>query len=383
MAALGPLFGMAEKRRLQALKEKRQIYKAKQQLIRDALSNINATNNRIKFEDDDGNNCDKQQSPKLQNKKNDLFSDDDNDNNETNLLWNEDEFSSNKDKHKKVTLGNDARFTLDDRFLEDDHQSEKTELVENTNESDLQTEKEKQLDILQNILGKPFKTKCLEMKEETKPAKKGLMIRYDPTESKHGEYEVQPKNKSEKKEKKIKKRKLDKSEEIEEPTTVEVSKNTYYAVSNTLTESLKQKEEFSLLKIYGKEKDNTEDKKSYDTSIVENKDKIFKFHFNKNNAFKCDSSDEEDINTAPDTEKQMVEDSKNNHANSLSEYKDTLFLEKDDARFNEAEKFFSAEATSDKFNNLRRELKLIVRSKIRNNEKKTQQSKKRKVKKFR
>lgn len=62
----------------------------------------NATNNRIKFEDDDGNNCDKQQSPKLQNKKNDLFSDDDNDNNETNLLWNEDEFSSNKDKHKKV-----------------------------------------------------------------------------------------------------------------------------------------------------------------------------------------------------------------------------------------------------------------------------------------
>lgn len=31
---------MAEKRRLQALKEKRRIYKAKQQLIRDALSNI-------------------------------------------------------------------------------------------------------------------------------------------------------------------------------------------------------------------------------------------------------------------------------------------------------------------------------------------------------
>lgn len=43
--------------------------------------------------------------------------------------------------------------------------------MENTHESDLQTEKEKQLDILQSILGKPLKTKCLETKEETKPAK--------------------------------------------------------------------------------------------------------------------------------------------------------------------------------------------------------------------
>lgn len=191
------------------------------------------------------------------------------------------------------------------------------------------------------------------------------MIRYDPTESKHGEYEVQSKNKSEKKEKKTKKRKLDKLEEIEEPTTVEISKNTYYSVSNTLTESLRQKEEFSLLKLHGKEKDNTglsllffdmcvhisffvsivlmdlifvffpEDKKSYDACIVENKDKTFKFHFNTNNAFKCDSSDEEDINnTVPDTEKQTVKNSKNNHTNSLFGYKDTLFLEKDDVRFN-------------------------------------------------
>lgn len=84
------------------------------------------------------------------------------------------------------------------------------------------------------------------------------MIRYDPTESKHCEYEVQPAEKSESKEKKTKKRKLITSEpEIEKSTTVEVSKDTYYSVSNILTESMKQKEEFSLLKLHGKEKDNT------------------------------------------------------------------------------------------------------------------------------
>lgn len=71
----------------------------------------------------------------------------------------------------QITLGNDARFTLDGRFAEDDHQSKETEFVENTYESDLQTEKEKQLDILESILGTPFKTKFQETKKEIKPAK--------------------------------------------------------------------------------------------------------------------------------------------------------------------------------------------------------------------
>lgn len=56
----------------------------------------------------------------------------------------------------QTILGNDARFTLDDRFAKDDHQTENTELVEDINEYDLEKEKERQLDILENILGKPL-----------------------------------------------------------------------------------------------------------------------------------------------------------------------------------------------------------------------------------
>lgn len=83
------------------------------------------------------------------------------------------------------------------------------------------------------------------------------MIRYDPTENEHCEYEVksaQPKTK----EKNIKKKKCDKLiSEIKESASLEpeVSKDIYYTVSNVLTTSLKQKGEFSLLKAYGKEED--------------------------------------------------------------------------------------------------------------------------------
>lgn len=79
------------------------------------------------------------------------------------------------------------------------------------------------------------------------------MIRYDPTENEHCEYEVKPVQ-PQTKEKNTKKKKHDKpTSEMEEPAPVEVSKDIYYAVSNTLTESLKQKEEFSLLKAHGRD----------------------------------------------------------------------------------------------------------------------------------
>lgn len=80
------------------------------------------------------------------------------------------------------------------------------------------------------------------------------MIRYDPTENGHCEYELQPKIK----EKNTKKKKHDKSISEMEPILPEpeVSKDIYYAVSDTLTESLKQKGEFSLLKTHRKEEDN-------------------------------------------------------------------------------------------------------------------------------
>lgn len=66
----------------------------------------------------------------------------------------------------QTTLGNDARFTLDDRFMEDDRQTEESKIVEDTDECNLQKEKEKQLDILESILGMP-----LTVKNQEKPTK--------------------------------------------------------------------------------------------------------------------------------------------------------------------------------------------------------------------
>ncbi|XP_012233580.1 probable RNA-binding protein CG14230 [Linepithema humile] len=376
----------SEKKRLQALKEKKRVFKAREEIIRQALSNLDTTKNKKIIFDDD---TDVQQSTKLKKRKNkDLFdSDDDNDNkNEKDHLWNEEEF--NTKKSKKAILGNDARFTLDDRFTENDHQSEKTELVEDIDQSNLQKEKEKQLDILESILGAPLRTKHQETKQDTETTKKELMIRYDPTENGHYEYEVKPTHQEEEiKEKKSKKKKRDKSvAEIEEPASVEVSKDIYYIVSDTLAESLKQKEEFSLLKVHGKEKDDTENSKDYDASISKNnKVQKFKFNFTANDAFKCNISDNEDVDNVPDADEQMIDEAKNNtNTNNIFGYRDTLFFDDRDVRFNEAVKFFNTEATlSDEFKNLRRKLKMIVRTKVRKNEKRNQPwDKKRKVKRI-
>lgn len=81
------------------------------------------------------------------------------------------------------------------------------------------------------------------------------MIRYDPTENRHGEYEVKSEQLKIKEKNTKKKRDKFVSEMEPTPPEPEVSKDIYYAVSDTLTESLKQKEEFSLLKEHGKEDD--------------------------------------------------------------------------------------------------------------------------------
>ncbi|XP_011061588.1 PREDICTED: uncharacterized protein LOC105150294 [Acromyrmex echinatior] len=366
----------SEKKRLQSLKEKKQAFKAKGQFIQQALKNLDNTTNNKKIIFDDVN---EQQDIKQKEKtKRDLFDSDDDNNNEKNFLWNEDEFKVKK--RKKITLGNDARFTLDDRFTEEDNQTKESKVVEDTDECNLQKEKEKQLDILEGILGTPLTIKNPEMKS----IKKELMIRYDPTENGHCEYEVKP-IQSETKEKKKKCNKF--MPEMTDPAIPEpeVSKDIYYTVSDTLTESLKQKGEFSLLKLHGKERDDTENIKDNDTSTVENiKTQHFKFNFNANNAFKYDSSGEENTPEAPDINNQMVDETKEDIQENIPfGHKDTLFFDSNDVRFNEAVKFFSTEAASnDTLNNLRRELKTIVRMKIRNNIRRHQPyGKKRKIKK--
>ncbi|KAL0108509.1 hypothetical protein PUN28_015209 [Cardiocondyla obscurior] len=369
----------SEKKRLRSLKEKKQSFKAKEQLIKQALSNLDNTKNNKKIIFDD---IDEEQSLKSKRKiKKDLFDNDD-DNNEQDSLWNEEEFKVKKDK--KTTLGNDVRFTLDKRFTEDNCQTEESK-IEDTNEYNLQKEKEKQLDILENILGIPLSVK----NQEPEATKKGLMIRYDPTKDGHGEYEVKPTQSAQLKTKETntKKKKHDKIPlEIENPALPEVSKDIYFTVSNVLTESLKQKEEFSLLKTHGKENQSSKNTKDDDTFAVENKDiQKFKFGFNANNVFKDNLSDDENAQEIQNEKHQIISEVEEDiQQNNLFGCKDTLFFDHNDMRFNEAIKFFSAKAASSgELNNLRRELKTIVRMKIRNNIRRHQPyGTKRKIKRF-
>jgi len=68
--------------------------------------------------------------------------------------------------------------------------------------------------------------------------------------------------------------------------------------------------------------------------VENNKAQKFKFNFNASNAFKYDSSDDEDTHETPDRENQMVDENKKDQQNSLFGYKDTLFFDSNDVRFN-------------------------------------------------
>ncbi|XP_032684340.1 nucleolar protein 8-like [Odontomachus brunneus] len=375
---------VAEWKRLQSLKEKKQIFQKREQIIQKALANLyNITNNKkIIF---DNNFGEQQDSKPREKEKVNLFEDDSNDNNED-PLWDKNTFNTRK--YEKVTLGHDTRFTLDERFVENDYQN-KTKVIAADVKCDLQKEKKRELDILESVLGAPLTIKS----QKIKISKERLIIRYDPSEKKHSEYEITS-TESETKKECTKKKKCEKTK-IEEPVPIKVSKDIYYTVSDTLIESLRQNKEFSLLKACGRENDtNVDDRdaqncniENFNVSMTKNNniDGKYRFHFSANNMFKHDSFDNEDENEIFDLDEQIVEQSENNNRiNSMFGYKDTLFFENDDVRFNEAMKFFNVEvASNDEFKNLRRELKVIVRTKIRRNEKKYQPwSKKKTIKKL-
>lgn len=83
------------------------------------------------------------------------------------------------------------------------------------------------------------------------------MVRYDPTENDHKEYEINL-EKSETDAKKIKKKRKtkDSAEDTTDTAPLEVSKDVYFSVSDSLSKSLKEGSQFSLLKTYAKAESN-------------------------------------------------------------------------------------------------------------------------------
>ncbi|CAK9796428.1 Probable RNA-binding protein CG14230 [Anthophora quadrimaculata] len=361
---------ISEKKRLESLKRKKEDYRAKELAVQNALKNLDNNSNKNKIIFDDDITKVKQSKTKAKRKrKRDLFHDEDDkdDKNDDEPIWDDSKFEI-KDITRKYfgnnpTLGNDERFKLDMRFIEDDYKSNKNITTENDDNTSFQKEKELQLDILGNILGAPITSKNTHTNANLKPAKKG-MIRYDPTENNHKEYEIDV-EKSEVDVKKVKKKKKtkDKVEETIENSSGNVSKDVYFSVSEKLSKSLKGEEQFSLLKTYGKVEEDNNDNRP-DTQLQQ--PPKFHFSFNSKNPFKYDSSDDEH-------DKKEVYVNKEQRIDDVMQDTNKFFFSSNDVRFNEAEQFFSQEsAPTDTFKELRWQLKQIVRTKIRRNVKRKQ-----------
>lgn len=83
------------------------------------------------------------------------------------------------------------------------------------------------------------------------------MVRYDPTKENHKEYEINAGKVNTPKKEVQKKQKVKKNtEDAIENTPVEVSKDIYFSVSESLTKSLKEGGGFSLLNTYGNTQNN-------------------------------------------------------------------------------------------------------------------------------
>ncbi|KAK1135521.1 hypothetical protein K0M31_000108 [Melipona bicolor] len=361
---------ISEKKRLESLKRKKQIFRAKELAVQNALKNLdnNRNRNKIIFDDNDINDVEQFQTKKREKKKNrDLFDEADDDKNDNEPVWDNHKFDSNKNFTEKY-LGNniaDERFKLDKRFMDDGQKTNK-DINVNDNEIDLQKEKELQLDILENILGVPVTSNNQDTNKNVKFSKKA-MIRYDPTENDHKEYEINT-EKCEIETKNVKKKKKNKRN-IEDPVEnppVEVSKDIYYSVSDSLSKSLKEGGQFSLLKLYGREitNENITDNNGNVSNVETPK---FQLNFDSKKSFKYDSSEDE-------------HDSKQEYTNNEKSTPDIIidtnkfFFDSNDIRFKEAENFFSKgqNVPTDSFKELRQKVKQIVHSKIRINMKKKQ-----------
>lgn len=261
----------------------------------------------------------------------------------------------------------DERFKLDERFIENDQIQDENDTTQVGDESDLKKEKELELNILEDILGVPCVPKNKSAASESKSATKG-MIRYDPTKDNHKEYEVDTeKLKATKKKVEKKKKTKETTESVTENPPIEVSKDIYFSVSESLSRTLKEGGQFSLLNTFGKNNEKEGDDDNNAAIIEPSQPPKFQFEFSSKNPFKYDSSDDENEDT------EVFENNEQNIKDDVIQDTHKFFFDDNDTRFNEAVHFFSKEFTeNDTFKDLRHELKQIVRSKIRNNIKKIQ-----------
>lgn len=378
----------SDKKRLESMKKKRQEFNEKKNIIKSGLISIDKKpNKKVIFSDTEEdssmqNNFTTNGDSVIEIKNKNLFEDDDSDE-EINFEIKK-QFEGKKGQ-KVLDLQSryksDKRFVLDERFIEEDSASEKEDNLEISEEIQVGQvdEKSKQLDILQDVLGVTIKTKQYDTTNKVK-AKLG-MLRYDPLQPEHAKYlaPVEAKHESLKKSKKKKSKDVEDKEELEpdrqpDPVVekVEVSKEQFYKISDTLKEAITQPNSFSLRSLFTKE-DNTKEEAQEENSnyIPLQSTKVSKvknpLEPGERNPFVYDSSESEneEENTRKNNSQRVVEEK----IEPKIVWREKLFFSPADNRLKEGLLFFSKSNENDRQKE-RRELKSVMKKRIYNKERK-------------
>lgn len=337
-------------KRLQSLRQMKEGYRQQKQLIKNALSNIEGKkSNKIVFDDTISDNTLKIQksTPKLT-----LFEGEEDNEDIYNFEVREELQGQKGQKLMQLQsrFKNDKRFKMDSRFLEED--------TEEVNEVDMCEEKEKQMEILESVLGQKIKRRS-NLKDAHTSIQPNVMLRFDPSQPEHSKYEVQP-PKVEKKKQKVKKVVVT-SEVAPQP---EVSKETFYTVQTDLKQSLYGSEGFSLSKLFGNKVNEIQE----ETTHFEEKPLDVRQTEFDTNPFKYDSSEDEEGKEETLASVPLVEKIEKVQVKPRL-WTETFFFKEDDYRMQEGFDFIKRlqVAEQENFNTVRRNLREIVKGKVKNN----------------
>ncbi|XP_053615004.1 probable RNA-binding protein CG14230 [Plodia interpunctella] len=381
----------SDKKRMESMKKKCQEFKQKQMIIKSGLVGIDKVKNKkIVFSDTEHEIDVKQIFPNNenlnQNKKNNLFDEDDD---------SPDELSFEIKKHYEGKQGqkvldlqsrykSDKRFVLDERFVDEENLDEQCKQDEIQSPEDQEEEiavgqtdeKLKQLNILQDVLGVAIKshlTQPTEAKDNKKRAKLG-MLRFDPSQPEHAKYLAPKEEMNQESLKKPKKKKMteksikETDQQEQEENKVEVSKEQFYKVSDALKEAIAQPSTFSLRSLFGtSEPDEKEHNANY-VPIKPSKEKKVKnpLEPGEKNPFVYDSSDSEEELESKETK---TDEPILSTAETKSVWKENLFFSDIDNRLKDGLDFFSKDIQSEGPKE-RRELKSVMKKRIYNKERK-------------
>ncbi|CAG9795792.1 unnamed protein product [Diatraea saccharalis] len=382
----------ADKKRMESIKRKTREFKEKQKIIKTGLVGIDiVANKKVIFSDSDDDskmivNTSKSTITKEKNCKN-LF--DDNESGDEVNFEIKQQFEGKKGQ-KVLDLQSryksDKRFILDERFIEDG-ESEEEEYNEAHDNEDIDLgnadEKTKQLNILEDVLGVSIKPRTKKLEEKKYKSKLG-MFRYDPLQPEHAKFLAPIEQTNQESTKKTKKKKSKENQEEQNMDTVtvendklkiEVSKEQFYKVSETLKESLDQPINFSLRSLFGnkEESERVEQETSY-ISIEKPKEPRIKNPLNPSdkNPFIYDSSDSEMEDEVHEVKKEEISTEATSAAPETKIlWKENLFFSASDSRLLDGLAFFNNtdECVPHKE---RRELKAVMKKRIYNKDRKSQ-----------